>query len=251
MEFLKDPTTRWLIEMTIVIVVGATPLAVNLFVNRNRKKLWYKRWIFPVMDRDRTTDGMDISLDGESLSNAYVSIIGLRYEGSDPVTEDDYRQSIRMDYEHTRILEATVLETYPEGIKPAIRLQDSGCITLEPLAFNNRNEVVIRVLLSEAPDNGPKVTGHIVGVEKLEDFAARQDLPIKLIIGTAVAILTMCLLLVVLAVSLGESLGPLSQTLAMAVILAILTTFMIGAYNVFKLDQMWNCGPYGLEEAYH
>jgi hypothetical protein len=132
-DFLDSEATRWLIGIVVTILIGVAAIAAPAFVNRKRKRLWYWASIYPLV-REKLDERITILFDGDAVPNVYVSIIGLRYKGTDPIMEDDYRSPVTFDYEDAQILDAEVFETAPDGINAHTLVKGENKVVFEPIA---------------------------------------------------------------------------------------------------------------------
>jgi hypothetical protein len=163
-DFLDNEAARWIIGIVVTILIGVAAIIGPPFIHRKRKRLWYQASIYPLV-REELDERITILFDGKAVPNVYVSIIGLRYKGTDPIMEDDYRSPVTFDYEDAQILDAEIFETEPDGINAHTFVKDESKVVFEPIALNDENRIAARVLLSGR--NTPKVSGHIVGVKKI------------------------------------------------------------------------------------
>lgn len=166
-ELLQNESLQWIVTTLITVVLGIGAIFAPRFVNRKRKTLWYWSSIWPLV-QDRFDERIQILFGDKPVHNVYMAGIGLRYKGNDPILEDDYRSPVKFDFGHAQILSAEITRTKPDGINVSLHILNSSVIVVDPIALNDGNELIARVLLAP-PFSEPKVSGHIVGVKEIQD----------------------------------------------------------------------------------
>jgi len=201
-DFFDNEATRWIIGIVVTILLGGIGIVVPYFINRKRKRLWYQTSIYPLV-RETLDERIAILFDGEAVPNVYVSIIDLRYKGTEPIMEDDYRTPITFDFGATQILDAEVFETKPDGISGCVSVKDKNRVVFEPIALNDENRIAARVLLTSR--NTPRVRGHIIGVKEFqnEDQLSSLRSIVGLVAAPLAAFLISALALAYIAVAYG------------------------------------------------
>lgn len=185
-EFFSGETLRWAIGILVSILIAISTLFVPLLLSRRRKTLWYRASSYPLVERRRQDERIEILFDGESVPDVYVYVIGLWYRGPNAVVEDDYRTPVTIDFGDARVLDAEIVHLSPEGLPADLSVKESCRVVFSPVAMNDDNVVKARVILTSR--RTPKVTGHIVEV-KIRDHREHKTFPdimVRALIGTAV-----------------------------------------------------------------
>jgi hypothetical protein len=164
---LSSEILQWAIGLFVTILIAVATLFVPWLLQRRRKNLWYRISSYPLVERRRKDERIEILFDGESVPDVYISVIGLWYRGTSAIVEDDYRTPVTVDYGDSQILDAEMLEPSPEGVPAELSVEDSQRVIFAPAALNDDNVMRARVLLTSR--QRPKITGHIVDV-KLRNY---------------------------------------------------------------------------------
>ena len=89
------------------MLVGVAAILVLILINRKSKIIWYSTSTHPLV-RSRFDERIELLFDGEPVPNVYATIIGLRYQGAEPIVEDNYRTPVTFDFGDARVLDAEV-----------------------------------------------------------------------------------------------------------------------------------------------
>ena len=171
-ELLANESVRWTIGTVITLLIGVAAIFVPYYLNRERKHLWYQVFVYPVIE-ERFADRITLLFDGDPVPNVYATIIRLRYQGTDPIVEDDYRTPVTFSFGKAEILSAELVDTAPPGINAAVKSEDVGRIVFEPVALNDGNRLLARVLSTTGEE--PGIEGHIVGIKEFRDLRSKRD----------------------------------------------------------------------------
>lgn len=90
--------------------------------------------------------GLKLSLEGQELSDAYLTVLELTNSGSKPILQADFESSIQIfSALPSKIVRVEVGDVVPQDLKPSIALE-GGQIVLQPLLLNPGDLVRITVL---------------------------------------------------------------------------------------------------------
>src|SRR5215217_4308351 len=115
-EFLSGEILRWAIGILVTIFIAVASLFVPWLLNRRRKTLWHRESSYPLVERRRKDERIEILFDGESVPDVYIFVIGLWYRGTSAIVEDDYRTPVTIDFGDARVLDAEIVDLSPEGL---------------------------------------------------------------------------------------------------------------------------------------
>lgn len=156
----------------IASLIAGLAILVPYLQNRQHKHLWYRVYLYPVVEAgvDRR---IDVLFEGSPVPNVYAAIITLRYVGTEPILEGDYRAPVTFDFGDAKILTAELVSTKPAGINASVNTTEDSAFALEPVALNDNNRLTARALITD--DKYPKVKGHIVGIKELRDERSKRE----------------------------------------------------------------------------
>ena len=175
-ELLNSETSRWVVGVIVTILIGMASVFAPRFLNRKRKTLWYRERSYPLVRRGVEDERIEILFDGEPVPDVYMSTIGLWYQGTDPIVEDDYRTPVTFDYGEARVLDAEIVSSSPEGLTAGLSVENARRVIFSPVAMNDGNVVTARALLTSRR-RSPKVAGHIVDVKEIKDHREYRSFP--------------------------------------------------------------------------
>jgi hypothetical protein len=164
LSVVTTPLLRWVIVVFVTILIAIASLFVPWLLSHRRKTLWYRESSYPLVERRRKDERIDILFDGESVPDVYISVIGLWYRGTSAIVEDDYRTPVTIDFGDARVLDAEIVDLSPEGLPARLSVENSHKVIFSPVAMNDNDVVRARVLLTSRRPT-PKITGHIVDVK--------------------------------------------------------------------------------------
>lgn len=110
--------------------------------------------------------GLKLSLNGQELSDAYLTVLELTNNGSRPILQTDFESLIQIFSElPSKIVRAEVGDVAPKDLKPSIGLED-GQIVWQPLLLNPGDLIRVTVLsISGKPRFGSRV--RVAGITKV------------------------------------------------------------------------------------
>jgi hypothetical protein len=112
-------------------------------------------------------DGLQVTLDNQSVKNLYVSSIDLINTGSKPIQTSDFDAPIKIQVgTSAKLLRAKIENTSPKDIKPSIEFNNSE-LKIAPLLLNPKDKMRISIISSE---NSPEFTpaSRISGISAIE-----------------------------------------------------------------------------------
>jgi hypothetical protein len=174
-EYLSGENLRWAIGILVTILLAVASLTVPSLLSRRQRTLWYRESSYPLVERVRTDERVEILFDGESVPDVYISVIGLWYRGTSAIVEDNYRTPVTVDFGEARVLDAEIVDTLPEGLPAELSVEAPQKVTFSPVAMNDGNVVKARVLLTSRRKK-PKITGHIVDA-RIRDHREHKTFP--------------------------------------------------------------------------
>ncbi len=205
MEFLSGEILRWAIGILVTILIAIASIFVPWLLSRRHRTLWYRQSSYPLVERRRKDERIEILFDGESVPDVYISVIGLWYRGTHAIVEADYRTPVTVDFGDARVLDAEITNLSPEGLPVELSVESPQKVIFSPVAMNDDNVVKARVLLTSRREK-PKFTGHIVDVKirNYREYKTFPDLMVRVIFamgGTGMALVLIGVVLTVLFVN--------------------------------------------------
>lgn len=184
LEILKNPSWQFIVSCAIAVVLGIAGIAATLFVARNKKELSYRILTNTsvVSVREEYQRRVEIRFLSRRVQNVHLITLKLFNSGHKAIKPDDYIDPITVRFGgKSRILSATVVETYPPEIKftevladppvtfaEAIANAGGSEMSVPPTLFNAKDWVRINILVSDYQDP-VTVIGRIVEVSRLKE----------------------------------------------------------------------------------
>lgn len=166
LEALRDPFVQFVVGALLTLatlIVGV----IGLRAFRNRKGLSYKvifnRRLLSV--QEDLKGRVDISLDGQPVSDVRMTLLVLRNSGNIPIEESDYVRPVGFEFgEEAQILDAELVETKPTGMEVTLDWTTSYVLVV-PDILNGGDALALQVLVSGGGEMTP--VGRIVGVDEI------------------------------------------------------------------------------------
>lgn len=167
MELLRDPLWQFI---GAVLALLALPTGFWIYLlQRARKEIAYgllssRRLISLSSDlRDRVA----ITLDGKSVEDVHLLIVGIKNSGNVPILESDflYSPSIRAE-NGTEFISAEISKVHPSNLQPSLKLYPDR-LEVAPLLLNPGDYISVQALASgPSPKASPDF--RIVGTSRTE-----------------------------------------------------------------------------------
>jgi len=115
----------------------------------------------------------------QTITNLSLFQIKVENIGRQPICEEDYARSIKLIFPpQAEVIEAVVLESNPPNIGMTVQKEHNAAI-LPPVLLNEKDRAIIRMLVSNVPDNGSaqpfNIDARIVGVKEVHLVSAIEE----------------------------------------------------------------------------
>jgi hypothetical protein len=176
LEILRD--SIWTFFGTLAATAAIAVTIAIYFGQRQRKRLFVETVArVPLLaNRVKGVDGLQITFQGEPLSDAAVLLVLITNAGNTPILASDYESPLSFEFtEGSAVLAADVLLSQPEGIPLNISISGRRAI-LSPQLMNPTDTVTCRFLLKNT-DGKFETKGRVAGVKRIERRRQTSVLP--------------------------------------------------------------------------
>lgn len=173
-EWLQESFWQWVIGIVVAIVLGVAAIYGPPYLQRTRRELWYRTFSWPLVE-DTQDERIRILYNSQPVNSLYIVILALRYRGNQPIRESDYESPISLKFwGRAQVLSAEMVRAVPEDIAINPTVEDTGCVSLTPVLFNDGDHVSIKVLVDQYQGLSA-VNGRIAGVERIRNERERGN----------------------------------------------------------------------------
>lgn len=186
MEFFRDQIWQFLGAMITLIL-----FIVGIFLARREKEikeltpiLLANTPLISVREEDALKGRLVITFDGQAIQepDIYTLLLEFVNTGNKPIGADDFSAPIRIEFgDKVEVLTASVESTQPEKFDATAQPKpdDTTKVLLDPVLLNQKQSVIVKVLVRSASAVKPSIYAHIKGTKvlPLEVYRFVTDFP--------------------------------------------------------------------------
>ncbi|MGC1374657.1 MAG: hypothetical protein WA821_00430 [Anaerolineales bacterium] len=173
LEILRDPIWQTVLGIVaIIIAISALRLQQNI------KEISCKILsIAPLFDiKDDLQGKLKVLFDNKPVENAFLIVFKIANSGKIPVTADDQKRAITIDFGAEKILTAEIIEEQPFDIDASLATENCSVI-LKPTLLNPGDAVTIKTV-AESFNGKISTSARIVGAKQIETIMPDSDMRI-------------------------------------------------------------------------
>ncbi|HEY9679924.1 MAG TPA: hypothetical protein V6C76_18115 [Drouetiella sp.] len=174
----------------LVTAVGITVSIILWRLNQKYKALSYNiLWHAPVLNvKGLARQELDIRYAGESLTDAYLSVVEIYNSGHLAISASDFQTNLSIEFNPGAvILSTSIIETVPGDLEERCKSKSEyssafinsvkdGRAILNPVFMNERDSITVQMLVKNVKAK-PIVGGHLLGVKEITPWRSSRLLP--------------------------------------------------------------------------
>lgn len=166
------------LKILIPIILTAISVTVSIILwrkGRSHKALSYEIVSSTSLLKKHDELGKKFKIffeDKEIKENVFLVLLRIINTGNVPIEKKDFNQDITIETNNSKILIAEVKETTPKNLYVKIDNLGAGLVVVSPLLLNNKEEMIIKLLVKSSDETPFKkdeliVASRIVGVSEI------------------------------------------------------------------------------------
>ncbi len=136
------------INIFLAILAISIPVIIY-FLQKKRKEFSYKvESMSKIIKKcNNLSSPIEILLEGKKIEDPHYILIKVWNSGNVPINPEDFKENVYIDFgKHSKIIQASIKETYPKNLGANIEVCES-MIIISPVLFNEEDSLTIEAVV--------------------------------------------------------------------------------------------------------